>query len=96
MGSFRNNNKRPGRNGKPASGKREMHRVTCDTCGKKCEVPFKPTGLKPVHCSDCFRKEGGSSKHEARDYSKEFEHLNARFDEMSDKLDMLVESLEKN
>ncbi len=31
--------------------------VTCDSCKKKCEVPFKPTGDKPVYCSDCFRKD---------------------------------------
>jgi len=40
----------------------EMHDVTCDKCGKDCQVPFKPTGDKPVLCSDCFRKEGGSDR----------------------------------
>lgn len=34
----------------------EMHEVTCDKCGKQCEVPFKPTGDKPVYCSECFEK----------------------------------------
>ena len=36
--------------------KPEMHDVTCDKCGKECQVPFKPSGDKPVLCSDCFRK----------------------------------------
>ncbi len=38
-----------------------MHRATCGECGKACEVPFKPTGEKPVFCNDCFHghKEGG-------------------------------------
>ena len=39
----------------------EMHKVTCANCHKQCEVPFRPTGDKPVFCSDCFRKEGSSS-----------------------------------
>ena len=40
----------------------EMHDVTCDKCGKKCQVPFRPSGDKPVLCSDCFRKSEGSSR----------------------------------
>lgn len=36
-----------------------MHRTTCSNCGKECEVPFKPTGSKPVFCSECFEKNGG-------------------------------------
>ncbi len=39
----------------------DMHEVTCDKCGKNCKVPFKPTGDKPVYCSDCFRQNEGSS-----------------------------------
>lgn len=38
----------------------DMHQATCSDCGKSCEVPFRPTGSKPVYCSDCFRKNGGS------------------------------------
>ena len=40
----------------------EMHKAVCSDCGNQCEVPFRPTGDKPVFCSDCFRKkdEGGS------------------------------------
>ncbi len=34
----------------------EMTRVTCSACGKKCEVPFKPTSSKPIYCDDCFAK----------------------------------------
>lgn len=36
-------------------GRPEMHRATCSDCGRSCEVPFKPTGNKPVLCSDCFK-----------------------------------------
>ncbi len=37
-------------------GARQMHQVICAECGKETEVPFKPTGERPVYCSDCFSK----------------------------------------
>ncbi|MDP3882136.1 MAG: hypothetical protein Q8Q31_04650 [Nanoarchaeota archaeon] len=39
----------------------EMHNVVCSKCGSRCQVPFKPTGSKPVFCSDCFRQNEGSN-----------------------------------
>lgn len=33
----------------------DIHKTLCSTCHKPCEVPFKPNGLKPVFCADCFR-----------------------------------------
>jgi CxxC-x17-CxxC domain-containing protein len=33
---------------------RELTEVTCAACGVVTEVPFKPTGTKPVYCRDCF------------------------------------------
>ena len=38
---------------------REMHAVVCAQCGKDTEVPFRPTGERPVYCSDCYRQQGG-------------------------------------
>jgi CxxC-x17-CxxC domain-containing protein len=35
---------------------REMHPATCAQCGKETEVPFRPSGDRPVYCSDCFSK----------------------------------------
>ncbi|MBD3313832.1 hypothetical protein GF345_05300 [Candidatus Woesearchaeota archaeon] len=46
---------------KKGSGKLEMHEITCDECGKRSEVPFRPTSSKPIYCSDCFRKHESSS-----------------------------------
>jgi CxxC-x17-CxxC domain-containing protein len=37
-------------------GPREMHKAVCSDCGKECEVPFKPSGDRPVYCKDCFMK----------------------------------------
>lgn len=37
------------------SGERlEMFKATCSGCGKSCEVPFRPSGDKPVYCRECF------------------------------------------
>jgi CxxC-x17-CxxC domain-containing protein len=47
---------------------RQMYPVVCAQCGKDTEVPFKPSGDRPVYCSDCFkehspsRSSGGSSR----------------------------------
>lgn len=36
-------------------GPREMFDATCARCGNETQVPFRPTGARPVYCSDCFR-----------------------------------------
>jgi CxxC-x17-CxxC domain-containing protein len=35
-------------------GPREMFSATCASCGREAQVPFRPSGAKPVYCSDCF------------------------------------------
>ncbi len=62
---------------------RPMHKAKCDDCGKMCEVPFRPTGEKPVYCNDCFgghktdaptsgfaKRDYGNSSYEKPAYSK--------------------------
>ncbi len=58
---------------RPEFGRREsngerpqMFTATCDECHKQCEVPFRPSGSKPVYCHDCF----GSKKEARGDYAK--------------------------
>jgi CxxC-x17-CxxC domain-containing protein len=48
------------RGGGSRDGDREMFQTTCSECNKRCEVPFRPTGEKPVYCNDCFgsKREG--------------------------------------
>jgi CxxC-x17-CxxC domain-containing protein len=36
-------------------GPREMFSATCASCGREAQVPFRPSGDKPVYCSDCFQ-----------------------------------------
>jgi len=35
---------------------RTYTRVVCADCNKECEVPFKPSGGRPVYCKECFSK----------------------------------------
>lgn len=34
---------------------REMFDATCAECQAKTQVPFQPSGDRPVYCRDCFR-----------------------------------------
>ena len=34
---------------------RQMHDVICNSCGRLTQVPFVPTGTRPVYCMDCFQ-----------------------------------------
>jgi CxxC-x17-CxxC domain-containing protein len=47
--------------GRSFGGEREMHTVTCASCGKEAQVPFLPRGSKPVYCDDCFQKQRRST-----------------------------------
>ncbi|HYE23109.1 MAG TPA: CxxC-x17-CxxC domain-containing protein [Candidatus Paceibacterota bacterium] len=37
--------------------KKELYDAECANCHKRCQVPFRPNGKKPVHCADCFVKD---------------------------------------
>jgi CxxC-x17-CxxC domain-containing protein len=43
---------------------REMFTATCSSCGQPAQVPFQPSGEKPVYCSACFeqRRAGGGDR----------------------------------
>lgn len=50
------------------SRERTYTRAICADCKKECEVPFKPSGGRPVYCKECFSKrEKGDSSYTNRD-----------------------------
>ncbi len=49
-----------GDRGARTGGSGELFAATCSSCHKGCEVPFRPSGDKPVYCSACFHKKGDS------------------------------------
>ncbi len=48
-----------GYGGGGGGGRREMFDVTCDGCGVQTQVPFQPSGNRPVYCSECFSTQRG-------------------------------------
>lgn len=46
-----------------------MFKATCAQCQKECEVPFRPTGDRPVYCSECFGSQRGEQRGGRNDFS---------------------------
>lgn len=69
-------------------GDRQMYQAVCSNCGRNCSVPFKPTGAKPIFCSECFEKnnEGfNQNRFASRDQrrpqgGRELEEINTKLD----------------
>ena len=67
--------------------RREMHPAVCSNCGKNCEVPFRPTGEKPVFCNECFRKDSGDSRPRGERQGPNYQ---SQFDALTQKLDTIL------
>lgn len=86
---------------------RPMYQVTCAECGNACDVPFRPTGNKPVYCRDCFDKINGDAprsdrrgpaRHSTRHNDegvggKSAMHIDQQFAQINDKLDKILRRL---
>lgn len=77
---------------------KQMFRATCDQCGQGCEVPFRPTGGKPVLCSNCFaatKSDGGRVPR--KDNSSELAAISAKLDKILKLLTpKILEEIETN
>ncbi len=65
--------------------RREMFNVKCSKCGNDAQVPFKPTGNKPVLCSDCFSQTdrlNGSPRQSHSGSSEDLKQINAKLDKI--------------
>lgn len=68
---------------------KRMFSAICDNCGAKCEVPFRPTGDKPIYCSDCFE----SSDRGGPKTSKGDADLKAQLEELNNKVNQILRLL---
>lgn len=64
---------------------KRLYEAVCDTCGNNCEVPFRPTGEKPIYCRQCFVKPEGrtqtfSTQKPSEDYKDHFRMINKKLD----------------
>jgi len=99
----KNRNDRPQRsNRKDFSHNKQMHEAICSNCGDVCEVPFKPTSGKPIYCSKCFDKIGGSDRGRTNSDRRDRQNrnndnqLNEQFSTLNTKLDKILEVLTSN
>lgn len=70
--------------------------AVCAKCGKNCKVPFKPTGDKPVYCSECFGAGAGGDRgrDRGRSESSSGSGITAdQFQQLNKKLDKILEVL---
>jgi CxxC-x17-CxxC domain-containing protein len=85
-GGSSNRPERGGNRERPRFQDKRMFDATCDTCGKRFELPFRPTGEKPVYCNDCFERGGNSSSKSqltsSNQYKEQFDMLNAKLDRL--------------
>lgn len=44
-----------GRGGYGGGAPRQLYDAVCAGCGVQTQVPFQPTGSKPVYCRECFQ-----------------------------------------
>lgn len=96
MGKFNRNRQSGGRResggrnfGRRDNEPKQMFHATCSDCGAGCEVPFKPSGDKPVYCSDCFQnirggRDRGDRGQSRFDGGKNFDRSNFREKRMYD------------
>jgi len=70
-------------NNRPSfGGDKRMFPAVCDTCGQSCEVPFRPTGEKPVYCNQCFGKNGNKNARKPEPSLDQFSKLNSKLDKI--------------
>lgn len=64
---------RSGDRGDRFTEKKEMFSATCSNCNKPCDVPFRPSGDKPVYCSACFGQKSSENSREGRTEGSNFD-----------------------
>lgn len=82
---------------------KRMFSATCAECGDRCEVPFRPTGEKPVLCNNCFRggddrgarRERRFDKPRREDKPSRDNRSNDQLEQINAKLDIIMKEIEK-
>lgn len=87
------------------NGFKQLYDAECNSCHKMCQVPFRPNGLKPIYCRDCFRQDeerapkGRFEKREygaPRPFARETPSADSRrLDDVTRRLDAMQATLEK-
>ena len=75
------------------SEERQMFDAVCDNCGNTCKVPFRPSGDKPIYCSNCFGEKKGAINKEGGQPQSQFKE---QFESLNTKLDKILQILNLN
>ncbi len=73
--------------------KKQMYQTKCDDCGNRCEVPFRPSGDKPVYCNDCFGGNNKGNNKASESFKEELEGIEDELYLMNEKLDKALKLL---
>lgn len=81
MDNFKQNYRPGGRSGGDRFGRRDtmkpmMHDAICAECGNSCQVPFRPSGDRPIYCSKCFESKRSGDDDSRRSDRRNFERPN--------------------
>jgi CxxC-x17-CxxC domain-containing protein len=83
---------------------RVTHKTVCSKCGQQCEVPFVPSGTRPVFCRECFQANRISVPTKSENnysanrpatqvqYKEQFDLLKTKLDKILELLQPKVES----
>lgn len=75
-----------------------MYQAICAECGKSCKVPFRPSGEKPVYCSNCFEsRRDGDDRAPRKDFGRQnfTEEIKRQLETIINKLDQLIRSIDR-
>ncbi|MEA2701445.1 MAG: hypothetical protein QOE22_154 [Candidatus Parcubacteria bacterium] len=80
-------------------GPRELFDAECNSCHKRCQVPFRPNGKKPVYCPDCFNRDDDRAekpRFEKREFnaSRPYESAAPRVQQQDPRIDGLKRQLD--
>ena len=70
----------------------ELSPAVCDKCGKDFELPFMPSGNRPVYCRDCFKKPNDRNEISRNDDSST---NSKQLAQIIDKLDLILQALNR-
>jgi CxxC-x17-CxxC domain-containing protein len=86
-GGFNNNNR--------DFGEKVMHDAVCDACGEPCQVPFRPSGGKPIYCDNCFNKNKKTGFNNDNKRNHDFVKRDNNNPQLKDELRMVIDKLDK-
>jgi len=86
------NNRSFGNNRSSSYEEKQLFTATCSNCGRSCEVPFRPSGNKPVYCSNCFERKDENVK--GNDNNEIIEEIQGQMEILEEKLDRIIALLE--